>query len=76
MLIFAVTGLGIHWEKDAGRLVNRWLGRPEAIMVKPVPPTQGAVPLSVGQIEKIALTALLSAPTMIGVFMLPCIPVT
>ena len=55
MLISAVTGLGIHWEKDTGRVVNRWLGRPEKMMAKPISPAPDAVPLSVGQIETIAL---------------------
>ena len=54
MLIFAVTGLAVFWEGDATRLVNQWLGRPEPIMEQPVPPAPGAVPLTVGEIERFA----------------------
>ncbi len=54
LLIFAITGLGVFWERDATRVVNRWLGRPEPVMAQPVPPAPGAAPLTVGEIEKIA----------------------
>ncbi len=64
MLIFALTGLGVYWERDAGRWVNRWLGRTEAVADKPVPPAPNAVPLSVEQVETIALRAAPGAKVM------------
>lgn len=66
MLIFAITGLGIYWEKDATRVVNRLLGRPEVIAGKPVPPAPDAVPLSIERIEAIAQAAVPGA-TLISV---------
>lgn len=57
ILIFAITGLGVFWEKDATRVVNGLLGRPEPVAAKPVPPTPDARPLGIERIEAIAQAA-------------------
>lgn len=59
MLLFAATGVVIHWEEPTRDLVNRLAGvEGKLVAPKVAPATSGAVPLGAGTVHAIALQSM------------------